>query len=104
MALERAGAGMAPTAEAGGVFPGTLPFGVSPAALLRYEEAVFRVTADGRVEPANPVAKEFAERVSREDIEKLAAAAAKSKAAERALVDLVDMVSTPETKCIGAPE
>ena len=98
MALERAGAGMAPTTDAGGVsvnaggvFSGTLPFGVSPAALLRYEEAVFRVTVDGRIEPANPVAKEFAERLSREDMEKLATAAAKSKAAERALVDLVDM-------------
>ena len=90
MALERAGAGMAPS-EVAGVFPGTLPFGVSPAALLRYEEAVFRVTADGRIEPANPVAKEFAERLSSEDLDKLAAVAAKSKAAERALVDLVDV-------------
>ncbi|MBX7200270.1 MAG: diguanylate cyclase [Rhodospirillaceae bacterium] len=91
MALERAGAGTAPTSETTGVFPGTLPFCVSPAALLRYEEAVFRVTADGRVEPANPVAREFAERLSREDIGKLAAAAAKSRSAERALVDLIDV-------------
>jgi diguanylate cyclase (GGDEF)-like protein/PAS domain S-box-containing protein len=100
MALERAGAGMAPlenaagmapSSDTAGVFPGTLPFGVSLAALLRYEEAVFRVTADGRVEPANPVAKEFAERLSREDMDRLATAAAKSKAAERALVDLVDV-------------
>ncbi len=101
MALERAGAGRAPSENAAGrapssdagVSPGTLPFGVSPAALLRYEEAVFRITADGRVEPANPVAGEFAERLSREDMERLATAAAKSKAAERALVDLVDVGS-----------
>ncbi len=100
MVLERASAGKAqakgaagaaPVSEAAGVFSGTLPFGVSPAALLRYEEAVFRVIADGRVEPANPVAKEFAERLSREDIEKFAAAAAKSRIAERALVDLIDV-------------
>lgn len=102
MALERAAAGRpqskesagtAATSETTGVFPGTLPFGVSPAALLRYEEGVFRVTADGRVEPANPVAKEFAERLSREDMDKLATAAAKSRSAERALVDLVDVGS-----------
>ena len=102
MALERPGAGRAqsvgaagtaPTSEITGVFPGTLPFGVSPAALLRYEEAVFRVTADGRVEPANPVAKEFAERLSREDMDKLGHAAAKSRSAERALVDLIDVGS-----------
>ena len=100
MVLERASAGMAqtqgaaaaaPVSETAGGFSGTLPFGVSPAALLRYEEAVFRVIADGRVEPANPVAKEFAERLSREDIEKFAAAAAKSRIAERALVDLIDV-------------
>ncbi len=90
-AQTKEGAGTAPASGAVGGAPGALPFGVSPAALQRYEEAVFRITADAKVEPANPVAKEFAERLSRDDIQRLAAAAAKSRSAERALVDLVDV-------------
>jgi diguanylate cyclase (GGDEF)-like protein/PAS domain S-box-containing protein len=73
--------------------PDPQPLGVSAAALQRYEEAVFCVTGDGRIEPANPVATEFAARLSAEDVAKLSAAAAKSKLAERALVDMVDVGS-----------
>ena len=61
--------------------------------LQRYEEAVFRITADGEVEPANPVAAEFAQRLSPDDRARLVTAAAKSKQAERAMVDLVDVGS-----------
>ena len=67
------------------------PLAVTAGALERYEEAVFKVTADGAVEPANPVAAEFAQRLAPTDMERLAAAAVKSKSAERALVDLVDV-------------
>ncbi len=45
------------------------------------------------MEPANPVATEFAARLSAEDSAKLAAVAARSKGAERALVDMVDVGS-----------
>ncbi len=65
--------------------------GVSAAALQRYEEAVFCVTVEGRIEPANPVAHEFAARLSVEDSAKLSAAAARSRAGDRALVDMVDV-------------
>ena len=92
MALERADVEITSSSSADvAAVHGPRPFGVSPAALLRYEEAVFRVTLDNRIEPANPVATEFAERLSKDDIARLVAAAAKSKAAERALVDLVDV-------------
>jgi len=99
MALDRAGSspssqgtspGAAPSAVTGSDDP---PLSVSAAALQRYEEAVFCVTADGRVEPANPVATEFAARLSAEDVDQLAAAAAKSRAANRAMVDMVDVGS-----------
>src|SRR4051812_12153064 len=95
MALERAGARIAPSqpsaapAPAGG--DGSPPFGVSAAGLQRYEEAVFRITGDGQIEPANPVAAEFAQRLSPEDVARLTTTAAKSKLAERAMVDLVDV-------------
>jgi diguanylate cyclase (GGDEF)-like protein/PAS domain S-box-containing protein len=94
MAPERAGARIAPAQSSNGQAAGSdgpTPFAVSAAALQRYEEAVFRVTNDGQIEPANPVASEFAQRLSRDDLCRLAAAAAKSKSAERALVDLVDV-------------
>src|SRR5689334_10132383 len=86
MALERAGARMAPPPSplpgtAGG--GGSPPFGVSAAGLQRYEEAVFRITGDGQIEPANPVAAEFAQRLSPDDIARLTTTAAKSKLAER---------------------
>lgn len=64
-----------------------MPLNVSTAALQRYEEAVFRVTAEGKFEPANPVATEFAARLSAEDVARLSTAAAKSASANRALVD-----------------
>ncbi len=83
MALDRADSSL----------PDHQPLGVSAAALQRYEEAVFCVTGDGRIEPANPVATEFAARLSADDVAKLSAAAAKSKLAERALVDMVDVGS-----------
>ncbi len=91
MALDRAGSSPStpsPASETTGV---ASPLGVSAAALQRYEEAVFCVTVDGRIEPANPVAKEFAARLAPEDIARFVAAAAKSRIAERALVDMVDV-------------
>lgn len=70
---------------------GVLSFEVSPAALERYEEPVFRVLPGGFVEPANPVALEFAGRLAPADLERLKVAAEKSSAANRALVDMVDV-------------
>ena len=69
----------------------TGPFAVSPEALQRYEEAVFRVALDGQIEPANPVAEEFAARLPEADVVRLRSAAAASQAAGRALVDMVDV-------------
>ena len=90
MALDRGGS--SPSLQSPpGTTAGTLPLGVSAAALQRYEEAVFCVTPDGRIEPANPVATEFAAQLSPEDSAKLAAAAAKSTVADRAMVDMVDV-------------
>lgn len=66
-------------------------FEVSPAALERYEEPVFRVLPGGGIEPANPVAEEFAARLAPEDMSRLKAAADKSTTANRALVDMVDV-------------
>ena len=91
MALDRAGTSPSPHSPQAGTATGTLPLGVSAAALQRYEEPVFCVTLDGRIEPANPVATEFAVRLSPEDIARFAAAAAKSAKAERAMVDMVDV-------------
>ena len=68
-----------------------LSFEVSPAALERYEEPVFRVLPAGFIEPANPVALEFASRLAPADIDRLKAAAAKSASTNRALVDMVDV-------------
>jgi len=68
-----------------------LSFEVSPAALERYEEPVFRVLPAGFIEPANPVALEFASRLAPADIDRLKAAAAKSSSTNRALVDMVDV-------------
>lgn len=68
-----------------------LSFEVSPAALERYEEPVFRVLPAGFIEPANPVALEFASRLAPADIDRLKAAAAKSASSNRALVDMVDV-------------
>ena len=82
----------------------TAPLGVSAAALQRYEEAVFRVTQDGRIEPANPVATEFAARLSAEDILRLSTAASKSTAADRALVDLVDVGRGDKWERVETPE
>ena len=90
MALDRAGSSPSHKASAAGSSE-TVPLGVSAAALQRYEEAVFCVTTDGRIEAANPVATEFATRLSADDLARLTNAAAKSKAAERALVDMVDV-------------
>jgi len=64
---------------------------VPAAALQRYEEAVFRVTGAGALEPANPVAAEFAVTLSVDDKAKFAAAAATSAKANRAMVDMVDV-------------
>ncbi|MBY0509464.1 MAG: diguanylate cyclase [Rhodospirillaceae bacterium] len=95
MALDRAGSSPtsphAPGGPQAGTAPRSLPLGVSAAALQRYEEPVFCVTAEGRIEPANPVAAEFATRLLPEDIARLTAAAVKSKTADRALVDMVDV-------------
>src|SRR5690349_24577495 len=68
-----------------------LSFEVSPAALERYEEPVFRVLPAGFIEPANPVALEFAARLAPADMERLKAAAEKSATATRAMVDMVDV-------------
>ncbi len=68
-----------------------LSFEVSPAALERYEEPVFRVLPAGFIEPANPVALEFASRLAPADIDRLKAAAEKSSSMNRALVDMVDV-------------
>ncbi|MGE4062195.1 MAG: diguanylate cyclase [Rhodospirillaceae bacterium] len=68
-----------------------LSFELSPAALERYEEPVFRVLPAGLIEPANPVAVEFAARLAPADMERLKAAAEKSTTANRALVDMVDV-------------
>ncbi len=70
---------------------GLLSFEVSPAALERYEEAVFRVLPSGVIEPANPVALEFAARLAPDDMARLKAAADKSTRANRAMVDMVDV-------------
>jgi len=93
MALDRAGSSPSSASTPGIAGPEAAPLGVSAAALQRYEEAVFCVTPDGRVEPANPVATEFATRLSTEDTQRLSAAADKSKTANRALVDMVDVGS-----------
>jgi len=92
MALERSSAGPLPkTMTPIGAEVGARPFHVSAAALQRYDEAVFRVAVDGHIEPVNPVATELAARLSPGDLERLAAVAAKSKMAERAIVDMVDI-------------
>lgn len=85
MARERA------SARDGAEQSGILSFEVSPAALERYEEPVFRVLPNGGIEPANPVAEEFAARLTPEDMARLKAAADKSTKANRALVDMVDV-------------
>lgn len=87
MTRERGSATLSAQDAAGDV----LSFEVSPAALERYEEAVFRVLTGGDLEPANPVAREFAGRLRDEDRARLVAAAAKSVSANRALVDMVDV-------------
>lgn len=93
MVLDRPDTGSQPTASeehgGGGGDAGT--FAVSPEALQRYEEAVFRVTLDGRIEPANPVAEEFAKRLPESDLTRLRSTAAASQTAGRALVDMVDV-------------
>jgi diguanylate cyclase (GGDEF)-like protein/PAS domain S-box-containing protein len=91
MALDRADTKPSPHPSSAEATPGGQPLSVSGAALQRYEEAVFLITADGRVQPANPVAHEFATRLSADDTALLVAAAAKSRAADRALVDMVDV-------------
>ena len=91
MAQFRAGSSPSPQTPPAGTAAGSAPLSVSTAALQRYEEPVFCVTLDGRIEPANPVATEFATRLSLEDTARLMAAAAKSKKGERALVDMVDV-------------
>ncbi len=63
MALDRADSSPGSHAPASGSSQATQPLGVSAAALQRYEEAVFCVTLDGRMDPANPVAQEFAARL-----------------------------------------
>jgi len=93
MALDRADLSPASQAVAAGSAQVTPLLGVSAAALQRYEEAVFCVTLDGAIEPANPVATEFAARLSAEDLARLSAAADKSKTANRAMVDMVDVGS-----------
>lgn len=52
---------------------------------------MFRVLPAGLIEPANPVACEFAARLAPSDMERLRGAAEKSTAANRALVDMVDV-------------
>jgi diguanylate cyclase (GGDEF)-like protein/PAS domain S-box-containing protein len=92
MALERSSAGPLPkNMTPVGSEVGVRPFNVSAAALQRYEEAVFRVTTDGHIEPANPVATELAARFAAEDLDRLAGIALKAKVADRALVDMVDV-------------
>ncbi len=87
MAPDRAGVIQAP----GSATAEIPPHNVSAAALQRYAEAVFCVGVDGRVEPANPVAHEFAALLAADDLARLAVVAAKSRAANRALVDMVEV-------------
>lgn len=87
MALDRAGTIQAP----GSAIAEIPPYNVSAAALQRYVEAVFCVRVDGRVEPANPVAQEFAALLAADDLARLSVMAAKSRTANRALVDMVDV-------------
>ncbi len=93
MALNRADtgspAGSAEPAEDHETMKG--PLSVSPQALQRYEEAVFRVAHDGRLEPANPVAEVFAAALPEVDLARLRSAAIASQTAGRALVDMVDV-------------
>jgi diguanylate cyclase (GGDEF)-like protein/PAS domain S-box-containing protein len=91
MALDRAGLSPPSQSPPEAAASKILPFNVSAAALQRYEEAVFRITAEGACEPANPVAVEFFARLAHEDVARLSAAAAKSASANRALVDMVDV-------------
>lgn len=98
MALDRAGLSPSSTSPKAGTAPGEQPLSVSAAALQRYEEPVFRVTVEGRIEPANPVAVEFATRLADEDIARFAAAAAKSRTAQRAMVDMLDVGRDEKTQ------
>ena len=68
MVLDRAGSSPSTPPSASETTAGTSLLGVSAAALQRYEEAVFCVTVDGRIKPANLVAKEFAARLAPHDI------------------------------------
>lgn len=87
MAPDRADLSPSPTATS----TAASRLSVSAAGLQRYVEAVFRVTADGRIESANPVATEFSALLSPDDLARLSTAAVKSQAVNRALVDLVDV-------------
>jgi len=91
MALDRAGSSQPSQSSPESAASQALPFNVSAAALQRYEEAVFRVTAEGTFEPVNPVATQFAARLVPEDVVRLLAVAAKSASANRATVDMVDV-------------
>ena len=52
------------------------------------------MTADNRIEPANPVASEFAERLSKDDMRNSPGdGGSQIQTAERAMVDLVDAVA-----------
>jgi diguanylate cyclase (GGDEF)-like protein/PAS domain S-box-containing protein len=80
----------------GGVDPP--PLQVSAAALQRYEEPVFRVAADGTLTPANPLARDFAQRLTAADLESLRGAARKAAAVDRAVVDMIDVGSAGATQ------
>ena len=70
---------------------GGIGLNVAPPPCSATRKRCSALTVDGRIEPANPVASEFAERLSPADMARLAAVAAKSRSANRALVDLVDV-------------
>lgn len=97
MALSRDDAGGQPSAtqeqggDGGGGAINAGRLAVLPEALQRYEEAVFRVALDGKMEPANPVAEEFEARLPESDLARLRSTAAVSQSAGRALVDMVDV-------------
>jgi diguanylate cyclase (GGDEF)-like protein len=64
---------------------------VSAAALLGYEEAVFRISAAGAISPANPAAQSMQDRTGADGLAKLAAFGRKAITGDRAFVDMADI-------------
>ncbi len=83
LTASRPASGLAPAFD-------TAVLGVSSESLRRYEEPVFCIGGDG-FRPGNPLAQEFATRLSPEDLDKLAAAARRAATQDRAVVDMLDV-------------